>query len=337
MRAFTITGPGAGEVTRVPDPTPRPGEVVIQPSHVGICGTDVHIFAGHLHTTYPRINGHEFVGTVAATGSAVTGWEAGDRVAVDPSLYCGACYRCRRSQTNHCERWAAIGDTVDGALAEYVAVPARNLYRLEDHEALEDAVFTEPLACVVWGIERMRPRPGDRALVFGAGPIGSLMAQMLSRAAVADVVVVDVSEQKLRVARLLGARTTYQAGPLLADELRERSQGHGFDLVVDCTGQPDVIADLPRHAGPGARIVLFGVATPDARVDIRPFDVYRNDWEIIGSMAINSTFQQARSLLSSGTLTVRPLVTSFATLDDVAAILLGPKPDRELKVLIRPA
>lgn len=336
MRAFTITGPGAGGVTRVPDPVPRPGELVIQPSHVGICGTDVHIFLGRFHSRYPLINGHEFVGTVAEIGPGVDGWKAGERVAVDPSLSCGTCHRCRRKQTNHCERWGALGDTVDGGLAEYVAVPARNAYRLEEHEAFEDAVFTEPLACVVWAIQRMRPQPGDRAVVFGAGPVGCLMAQMLSRSSVADVVVVDVSAEKLAIARRLGAGATYVAGSSLADELRERSARRGFDLVVDCTGQPDVIAELPRHAGPGARIVLFGVAPPDAQVPITPFEVYRNDWEIIGAMAINSTFQRARDLVSSGTLMLRPLITRVAGLEDVDDILRQPKPQQELKVLIRP-
>lgn len=336
MRAFVITAPNEGLVRELAAPEAGPADVIVRPAFVGICGTDYHIFRGTFLSRYPLVNGHEFSGTIAALGRDVRGWREGDRVAVDPTLYCGSCYHCLRRQANHCDRWGAIGDTVDGALAESVRVPARNLYRVEDHESLEDAAFTEPLACVLWGLERLRVRPGDRALVFGAGPIGCLMAQMLSASPTADVVVVDVAEEKLRVAGILGAHATEIADADLAERLRDRSGGRGFDLVVDCTGNADVIQGLFAYAGPGARIMLFGVASPDAEVRVRPFDVYHRDWEIVGSMAINYTFQQARDLLAAGRVTVRPLLSRVAGLDDVAGILAAPKAASDLKVMITP-
>ena len=337
MRAFTVLGPRSAAITERATPLPSRGEVLVQPSHVGICGTDGHIFDGHLRTTYPHIPGHEFAGSVAAVGPDVAGWHEGDRVTADPTLSCGACRQCLRRRANHCERWGAIGDTVDGALAEYVVVPARNLFRVEDHEGLAEAAFTEPLACVVWGIERLRVAPADRAIVFGAGPVGCLMAQLLATSPAADVVVVDVAEEKLTVARQLGARATYLAGPGLADELRERTGGRKFDVLVDCTGLPTVIAGLFEHAAPGARIMLFGVAPPGTSIPIDPYAVYRNDWEILGSMAINHTMQQARDLIASGRVTVRPLLTRLIALDDVAAVLSSPKGPDELKVMVQPA
>ena len=341
MRAFTITAPNAGEVRNVATPRPGPGEAIVRPAFVGICGTDYHIFQGDFLSPYPLTNGHEFSGTIAALGAgadvtASTTWREGDRVTVDPTLTCGHCDHCRRGQSNHCDSWGAIGDTAAGALAEYVAVPIRNLYRVEDHETLEDAAFTEPLACVVWGIERLRIKPGDRALVFGAGPIGGLMTQMLALSPVSDVVVVDVAEEKLAVARRMGARATFVDSPSLAAELDDRSGGRKFDVVVDCTGLPAVIEGLFAHAGPGARIMLFGVASPKAEIRVRPFDVYHRDWEIIGSMAINGTFQQARDLVASGRIDVRPLLTRVAGLDDVAGILGRAKGAAELKTMIAP-
>lgn len=337
MRAFTVLAPGSGAVTERPTPRPSRAEVLVQPSHVGICGTDKHIFDGHFRTTYPHIPGHEFAGTVAAVGPDVADWHEGDRVTADPTLACGACRQCLRRRANHCERWAAIGDTVDGALAEYVVVPARNLFRVEDHEDLAEAAFTEPLACVVWGIERLRVAPADRAIVFGTGPVGCLMAQMLCMSPAADVVVVDVAAEKLNVARQLGARATYLAGPELANELLERTEGRKFDVVVDCTGQPAVITGLFEHAAPHARIMLFGVAPPGASIPIDPYEVYRNDWEILGSMAINQTMQQARDLIASGRVRVRPLLTRLIGLDDVAGVLSNPKGPDELKVMVQPA
>ena len=336
MRAFVISAPSTGEIRELPAPEPLPGEVVVAPAFVGICGTDYHIFRGTIRSGYPLVNGHEFSGTIAAIGRDVRDWREGDRVTVDPTLYCGACYHCLRRQANHCDRWGAIGDTVDGALAELVRVPARNLYRVEDHETLDDAAFTEPLACVLWGMERLRIRPGDRALVFGAGPIGSLMAQMLAGSPTADVVVVDVADEKLAVARSVGAGHTEIAGDDLTARLRERSGGHGYDLVIDCTGVADVIQGLFAHAAPGARIMLFGVASPEAEIRIRPFDVYHRDWEIVGSMAINYTFQQARDLIAAGRVVVRPLRSRIAALDDVSDILRSPKAAADMKVMIAP-
>jgi len=336
MRAFTITAPGIGEVRDVASPTPGPGEAVIDVAYTGICGTDYRIFQGDFLSSFPLVNGHEFTGVVSAVGAGVDEWREGDRVAVDPTLYCGHCYHCLRRQANHCDHWGAIGDTRDGALAEQVVVPARNLYRVEDHETLEEAAFTEPLACVVWGIERLRVMPGSHVLIFGAGPIGCLLTAMLAVSPAAEVVVVDVADEKLAIARTLGATATFVAGPDLQSELVERRHGRGYDVVIDCTGAPAVMEAMFRYAGPNARILFFGVAPPSAEISIRPFDVYHNDWEIIGSMAINYTFQQARDLLAAGRIDVRPLITKIARLDEVAGILSRPKAAAELKTLVEP-
>lgn len=337
MRAFVITAPNAGEVRDVPEPTPGPGEAIVQPAYVGICGTDYHIYHGSFTSSYPTTNGHEFSGTIASLGSPGARWRVGDRVAVDPTLFCGACYRCLRGQANHCDHWGAVGDTAPGALAELVRVPIRNLYRVEDHESLDDAAFTEPLACVVWGIERLRVRPGDRALVFGAGPIGLLMTQMLSFSPVADLVLVDVAAEKLARGTSFGARATFLAGPDLATRLDDRSGGRKHDIVVDCTGVASVVQEMFGFAAPNARIMLFGVTDPGSAVRISPFEVYHNDWEILGSMAINGTFQQARDLLASGRVAVGSLLSAVVTLDEVAGILGRPKAPNEAKTMVSPA
>jgi 2-desacetyl-2-hydroxyethyl bacteriochlorophyllide A dehydrogenase len=337
MRAFTITGPASGGVREVPIPDPGRGEALIKVGFAGICGTDYHLFSGDLAATYPLVSGHEFSGTIAAVGPDVREWRAGDRVAVDPTLYCGRCYHCLRRQANHCDEWGAIGDSRPGGLAEYVTVPARNMYRVEECEGLDEAALTEPLACVVWGVERLRVRPSDRVLIFGAGPMGLLMTQMLDRSPAADLVVVDTQAPKLETARKLGAAATFQAGPNNDQQLVDRSHGRKFDVVIDCTGVPSVIESLFRFAAPNARILLFGVAPPSARIALNPFDVFKQDWEILGSQAINYTFQQARDLLAYGRIAARPLISRVLGLVDVAPILARPKSDDELKVLIDPS
>jgi 2-desacetyl-2-hydroxyethyl bacteriochlorophyllide A dehydrogenase len=337
MRAFAITSPLHGEVREVPMPEPAPGEVLVKVGYVGICGTDYHIWKGDfLETAYPLTNGHEFSGVISAVGSRVSGWSEGDRVTVDPTIICGECYYCQRRQSNHCERWGAIGDTTAGALAEYVRVPTRNLFRVEAHERLDHAAFTEPLACVVWGVERLRVIPGSSVLIFGAGPIGQMLTRMLAISCTSDITVVDVMAEKLDVARTVGATATFVSGPQLREQLLDRTHGRGYDVVLDCTGVTSVIQGMFTYAGPNAKIMFFGVASPAAEVTIKPFQVYHQDWEILGSMAINLTFQQARDLLAAGRIDVSPLLTTVASLDDVAGILGRPKTPAELKTLIAP-
>lgn len=338
MRAFMITGPQAGEVRDVSMPEPGPNEVIVQVAFCGVCGTDYHIFKGDFLSSFPLTNGHEASGIVASIGQGVANWKPGDRVAIDPTLVCGRCYQCLRRRWNQCDNWGAIGDTTAGSFAEYVRVPIANLYRVEDHESLEEAAFTEPLACVVWGVERLRLVPADRVLIFGAGPIGGLLTQMIAKSGpTADVVVVDVMEEKLDIARTMGATATLLAAPQLGEALADRTKGRGFDAVVDCTGLAPVIEGMFAHAAPRARIMFFGVAGPSDTVRINPFDVYRKDWQIIGSMAINYTFQQARDLLAAGRIDVKPLLTGIGGLGDLAGILGRPKTPAELKTLISPA
>ena len=149
MRAVVWDKPGQVRVTEMPDPAPRHGELVVQVGVCGICGTDVHIADGEFPPTpYPIIPGHEFSGRVVAVGGgAPGGWRDGERVAVDPSLFCGYCAACRAGRGNLCANWNAIGDTVDGAFAEYVSVPAANAYRIPDSVDDSQGALIEPLSC----------------------------------------------------------------------------------------------------------------------------------------------------------------------------------------------
>ena len=157
MRAIVLDRPGSFRVAEVPDPTPGEGQIVVKVDACGICGTDIHIMDGEFPPTpYPITPGHEFAGTIAAVASDVRiDLPVGAKVAVDPSLYCGYCRRCRSGRDNLCENWAAIGDTVDGAFAEYVAVPAANAHLLPDGIDGQLGAMIEPLACAVHGLRRL--------------------------------------------------------------------------------------------------------------------------------------------------------------------------------------
>ncbi len=296
-------------VREAPDPEPGPNEVLVRVAACGICGTDQHIFDGDFFPSYPLIGGHELAGQVVALGpqQVETALREGDRVAVDPCLFCGSCFYCQRGQGNHCLNWNAIGVTRDGGFADYVVAPAANVYPVGEMD-YEVAAFIEPISCVVYGLKRLRIPLGANALVYGAGPIGLLMLQLVDHGGASSVTVVDLKQEKLDLARSLGAREVVPAGPAADDALRDISP-LGFDVVVDCTGVPAVVEHMFTHVRNEGKLLFFGVNPTEARVAISPYDVYRKDLEIHGSFSLRYTFHDALALLESGAVDVKPLLS----------------------------
>ena len=346
MRAIVLDEPGSFRVAEVPDPSPRPGEVIVKVDACGICGTDLHILDGEFPPTpYPITPGHEFAGQVVACGPGTgTGTPSvaeggriagrdriaeGDRVAVDPSLYCGRCERCRTGRDNLCANWAAIGDTTDGAFAEYVAVPVANVYRLPDHVDGQRGAMAEPLACAVHGVRRLGPVLGESAVVTGAGPMGLLLLQILLRAGASSVAVVDRVGARLDVARALGAAHAVSS----AEDL----EGARFSVAVDATGAPAAIETTLGLLDRGGRLLVFGVAPADAAIAVSPFRVYNDEITIVGSMAILRSFGQAVDLLASGAVDVGPLLGAPLPLAEFGAAVAGMRAGQGIKWHIRPS
>jgi len=144
----------------------------VQVGATGICGTDLHIYRNEYMSDFPVIPGHEFGGVIVEAGKDVTDFRVGERVAVDPNLYCGHCYFCRNEQSNHCLNWQGVGITRPGSFAQYVAAPARAAYRLPESLTDAQAAFIEPVSCVAHAMKRLRVWPADEVLIFGAGPWG---------------------------------------------------------------------------------------------------------------------------------------------------------------------
>lgn len=334
MQAAFYQAPRQIEVKDAPRPTPRKDEVVVHVAACGICGTDQHIFAGDFFPTYPLIGGHELAGEVVEIGDGVETVSVGEHVAVDPSIFCGHCFFCQRAQGNHCLNWNAIGVTVDGGFAEYVAAPQGNVYPIGDMP-FEEAAFIEPLSCVTYGVDRLRIRPGSNALIYGAGPIGLLMLQLVRHAGATDVTVVELKEAKLEVARSLGAFHAVRSGPATDDELRELSP-LGFDVVVDCTGIPAVVEHLFTHVRDEGKLLFFGVNPSAARIEISPYDVYKKDLEIYGSFALRFTFHRAISLMRSGAVDVKPLLSHRMPIASFAGALELAASGDAFKVQIQP-
>jgi D-arabinitol dehydrogenase (NADP+) len=280
----------------------------------GICGTDLHIFRGEYEAVYPIIPGHEFSGEVAAVGANVRYFRVGDRVSADPNIPCNRCSSCQRNEPNQCKNLRAVGVTQSGAFAEYVIAPEGNVFSIGDMP-FSSAAMIEPLACVVWGIKQVDVQAGDSALVFGAGPMGCLVAQALKQAGAARAVVTDVVPWRLELAERLGATHAVRADEHQAAALKA-IEPEGYDIVADATGVPAVLEGTFAYAKPRGKIWVFGVTPNGTLAKFPAYEVFRRDLKIIGSFAVNRTFPQSITLIQSGAVQVEPLISHRLPLED---------------------
>jgi D-arabinitol dehydrogenase (NADP+) len=331
MKAARIERPGRSIVTTVAEPTVGADDVLIKVHAAGICGTDLHIFKGEYEADYPIIPGHEFSGEVVAVGANVINFKVGDRVTADPNIPCNRCSYCQRNEPNQCKNLKAIGVTRSGAFAEYVVAPEGNVFPI-GAMSYGAAALIEPLACVVWGIKQVDVQPGDTALVFGAGPMGLLVAESLKQAGAVRVVVTDVVPWRLQMAEQLGATHTVVADAQQATKLKA-IEPDGYDIVADATGIPAVLEGTFQFAKPRGKIWVFGVTPIGTYVKFPSYEVFRRDLKIIGSFAVNRTFPQSIALIQSGAIKVEPLISHQLQLDDFGkAMELAEKDPKRVKV-----
>jgi 2-desacetyl-2-hydroxyethyl bacteriochlorophyllide A dehydrogenase len=329
VKAAVIKSVGEVGIETVEDPTPGRGEVVVEVAACGLCGTDLHILQGEFAPTLPIVPGHEFSGTVVASGPDVIGVSDGDRVAVDPSLYCHECHYCRLGKNNLCQRWGAIGVTVPGGAAEYVAVPAANCVVLPEGVATADATLIEPLSCAVRGYDVLRSQLGSHVLIYGAGTMGLMMLRLAQRTGAVSVDVVDINSDRLPLAADMGASNTVTS----ADEIE---RPYGWELVVDATGNARAIQDGLDRVGPGGTYLQFGVADYAARVQIDPYRIYNKEITITGSMAVLHSYERAAELFADGVIDPAIFVTDRLPLDHYAEALEAFRGGKGLKTQVLP-
>ena len=336
MRAVIIDAPGKYRVGNVPDPTPLPNEIVMRVGACGICGTDLHIIDGESPLArYPIVPGHEFAGEVVAVGSEVeqdaTGVKVGERVAIEPNLYCGHCEFCRTGHVNLCTTYTAVGVTVNGAIAEYVAVPAAKAYRLPDSMSFREGSLIEPVSCAVHGMHCLSPKSGDTFLIVGAGTMGLLLLQLALRGGASRIAVVDINTQRLERAKRLGASAVHT-------DIKQLFvvEPSGFDCVIDATGVASVIESAFMAVKRGGKFMMFGVAPNDARVSLSPFRIYNDEITIVGSMAVLFSFQAALDLMQGGVIDTQTMLTAVLPLDDFSHALEMVRRGEGLKTQIVP-
>ncbi|HEX6025146.1 MAG TPA: alcohol dehydrogenase catalytic domain-containing protein [Solirubrobacter sp.] len=353
MRAIEFHGAERLELVERPDPTPGAGQLLIAPSAVGICGTDVEIFEGSLAyfrmglAEYPIVPGHEWTGVVVDVGAGVTGFSPGDRVVGEVAIGCGKCVRCRAGRQHLCARRTETGIVhMDGAMASRMVFPAAFAHRVDlDARA---AALVEPTSVALHAVRR-GDVAGKGVLVVGAGPIGLLVAQCARAEGAAEVVISDTRADRLEVAAALGV-TTYAgeaadpavpgepetAGALAAGAVEPGMVGpDGIDVAILCAGGPAAIQAAFTAVRPGGRVVALGLSgSPTIPFDFDGMVV--RDIDLVGVLGSVGYWPDAISLLTGGSVKTEPIVTGTFPLERTRDALEHLTSPGTLKVLIEP-
>lgn len=303
MKAMVLHGAGVLRSETMPDPRPGPREAVVKVHACSICGSDVHAYHGkHPRLAFPRVLGHEFAGEIVAVGKELRGHGIGDRVCCDIDFACGQCGPCLAGRGNICENLRTTGFDRDGAYAEYVAVPDFNLYRLPDNVSYDEASAVQVLGISYHAVaDRVRPQPGEKIAVIGAGPIG-LGAALVAQALGAEVTITDILGFRLHMALSLGIPHAIDAGKAnVREEALSRTGGRGYDKVVECVGglQERTVADAVNMVKRGGQITVVGTF-PENRATIPIAYIKDREIDLNFSRGNFKAFAPCLELIASG-------------------------------------
>jgi len=327
----------------VPEPELREDEVLIRVRACGICGSDVHGMDGSTGRRRPPIiMGHEASGVIAEVGEKVTGWNKGDRVTFDSTVYCGSCWFCQRGLINLCDHRQVLGVSCEdyrrhGAFAEYVAVPQRILYRLPEAVSFEHAAMVEAVSIAVHAVERTPVSLGDTAVVVGTGMIGLLVVQALRLAGCGNIIAVDLDEERLKLAQRFGADLSLKAdGCDVSKEVKRYTRGRGADLAMEVVGTGPSLNSALACLRKGGVLTLIGNLKPS--VDLPLQAVVTRQLTLYGSCASSGEYPTCLDLMARGAINTQALISATPPLAE-GALWFKRLYDREpglMKVILIP-
>lgn len=339
MRAVVIHAPKDLRIQQFPDPAPAAGEVRVRIAAGGICGSDLHYYHhggfGTVRIRQPMALGHEISGVIAAVGSDVSHLAAGMRVAVNPSQPCGACLHCREGMRNQCLDMRFMGSAmrmphVQGGFREHVTVDASQALPIADSLSTGEAAMAEPLAVCLHAARQAGPLLGKRILVTGCGPIGALMVVVARHGGAAEIVVTDVADAPLAIARKLGARRAVNSAsePAALDPYRA---GKGvFDVLFEASGNQSALRSALDLMRPGGIIVQLGLG---GEMNLPVNTIVTKELQLRGTFRFDPEFELALRLMGEGLIDVKPLITASLPFDAaVDAFELASDRSKSMKV-----
>ena len=338
MKALVYHGPEQLTYEEIRTPEPGPGEVRIRVMATGICGSDVHGYLGITgRRIAPMVMGHEFAGQVESVGEGVKSTKPGDRVTVQPVNFCGTCAYCGRGLTNLCENKKFLGVMdVNGSMADFVCVPEKLIYRLPDAVSFAQGAMTEPLAVASRAVESAGELQGQNLLIVGAGTIGLLTLQAAKLKGPAKIIVTDLSDARLSVARKLGADLVVNpakedAPALIADA----TGGLGADVSIEAVGVTPTVRQALEALRPGGRCVWIGNSAKTVELNMQ--DVVTKEKNIHGTYIFtHEGFGRAVDLLASGKIDTGAIISATVTLEEASGFFarLAGGADDLIKVMI---
>ncbi len=328
MKAGYYVGDYTYEVREIPEKLPEKDEVKIRVAWCGLCGTDVHKFQGKNGASVvvpPIILGHECSGIVVAVGPECKYFKPGDRVACDPSYGCGKCKWCQQGFPNFCLERHGVAK----GFSEYVYPPEQNVYPIADTLDLETAAFTEPLSCVIHGLDLIQMESGKIVAMYGMGAIGSLMLQLIKYSGAAEIIVIEREAEKRELALKLGASVA-----VTDQEIEILSKEKNIDYVVECIGLKQTMEQAIRIAGKNGKVLLFGLGDPEEPISFNQFEAYTKELSIYTSYLNPHTSDRAVRLLESGRLDTKSIISAELSLEEIGDELNALNYSRKGKVMV---
>jgi 2-desacetyl-2-hydroxyethyl bacteriochlorophyllide A dehydrogenase len=331
VKAVVIERPNEVAYVELETPTPGPGEVLVKSHAAGVCRTDLEMLHGGLTdprwVRFPLVPGHEWSGTVAEVGELVSDLQVGDRVVCEGMIPCNRCRRCKEGDTQLCLNYDQIGFTRGGGYGEFVAVPRHVVHRLPDNVSFAAGVLVEPGSCVLRGLERGRPQPGESVGVIGIGTLGSLAVTLARLYAPGALLAYGVRAEELEFARALGADGVVHVGDEDPIAATQRLAGGALDLVIETAGAVEAVQLATQLVRPGGRVVLLGIAGEGRTLELPADRIMLSDMDVIGSCSYpTATWTRMVRLLERGVVDLDPIVThrfptsrfeeAFALMDD---------------------
>ncbi len=322
-----MTNPGEIIFKEVPLPEVKDNQVMIKVMNIGICGSDIHVYHGkHPFTSYPVTQGHEVSGEITELGKAVEGLHIGQKVTIEPQVYCGKCYPCRHGKYNLCEELKVMGFQTTGTASEFFVADASKVTPIPDEMSFEEGAMIEPLAVAVHGVKQVGDVTGMNIVVIGAGPIGNLVAQTAKGMGAAKVMVTDVSGLRLEKAKECGIDVCVNTMEKDFGEAMEEAFGPDkADVIYDCAGNNITMGQAIKYARKGSIIVLVAVfagmaeidlaVANDHELDIKSTMMYRHDDYLDAIRLTKENKVQLKPLISK-TFPFKEYLKAYQYIDD---------------------
>jgi L-iditol 2-dehydrogenase len=319
----------------IPDPVRAEGEVIVKVEACGICGSDRHIVKGEFPSAPPFVLGHEFGGVITEVGPN-SELKVGQKVTVDPNIFCGKCENCRLGRVSFCKQLTAHGVHRNGGLAEYVNVPESQIYPMPDDTPAHHLALCEPIGCCVRGLDLANIQPGDSVAILGGGLVGLLMVQLAKLAGATEIYLSTRQQQRRELAEKFGAKVTVDPTTNDPVQMIRQTAKDGVDIVIECAGVAETFQQSIELSRQGGTVLAFGVVPAGEVVGVKPFDIMSKEIKLQGSWINPYTHGRAAEIIKANVLDLDSLISKKFPLSEINQIFDNPPGKGDIKYLVYP-